>query len=176
MTESLTVTYLLVLIILLGGASWFVLRQVLRTRRTELSLTNLQQKLAKEKGSPEDYYELGSILLSKKLYTQAIVQFQKALKSKTLAPDLAALIYNALGYAYSTQDQYDLALRQYKEALKLVPDYGIALKNLGFAYERKQLLSEAMEVYQKVLAADPTDSVAQKRVDSLQKRILTPAP
>ena len=47
MTESLTVTYLLVLIVLLGGASWFVLRQVLRTRRTELSLTNLQQKLAK---------------------------------------------------------------------------------------------------------------------------------
>lgn len=176
MTESLTVTYLLVLIVLLGGASWFVLRQVLRTRRTELSLTNLQQKLAKEKGSPEDYYELGSILLSKKLYAQAIVQFQKALKSKTLAPDLAALIYNALGYAHSTQDQYDLALRQYKEAVKLVPDYVIALKNLGFAYERKQLLSEAMEVYQQVLAADPKDSVAQKRVDSLQKRILTPTP
>lgn len=171
MTDSLSVVYLLILVAFLGGASWFVLRQVLRTRRTELTLTQLQRKLSEEPGSPEDYYELGSILLGKKLFTQAIFQFQKAFKSKKLDPtsELAALLYNALGYAYAAQEQYDLAIRQYKDALKIVPDYVIALKNLAFAYERKQLTSEAIETYQAVLNLDASNAIAQKRLDILSK-------
>lgn len=171
MTDSLSVVYLLILVAFLGGASWFVLRQVLRTRRTELTLTQLQRKLSEEPGSPEDYYELGSILLGKKLFTQAIFQFQKAFKSKKLDPtsELAALLYNALGYAYSAQEQYDLAIRQYKDALKIVPNYVIALKNLAFAYERKQLTSEAIETYQAVLNLDASNAIAQKRLDILSK-------
>jgi tetratricopeptide (TPR) repeat protein len=171
MTDSLSVIYLLILVAFLGGASWFVLRQVLRTRRTELTLTQLQRKLSQEPGSPEDYYELGSILLEKKLFTQAIFQFQKALKSKKLDPasEIAALIHNALGYAYAAQEQYDLAIREYKDALKIVPTYLIALKNLAFAYERKQLTSEAIETYQSVLDLDVDNAIAQKRLDVLRK-------
>jgi len=171
MTDSLSVVYLLILVAFLGGASWFVLRQVLRTRRTELTLTQLQRKLSQDPGSPEDHYELGSILLGKKLFTQAIFQFQKALKSKKLdsSSELAALIHNALGYAYAAQEQYDLAIREYKDALKVVPTYVIALKNLAFAYERKQLTSEAIETYQSVLDLDGGNAVAQKRLDVLRK-------
>ncbi len=173
MTESLPITYLLVLIVLLGGASWFILRQAFKTRNTELTLVNLQRKLAQGPGSPEDYYELGSILLNKKLYAQSILQFQKALKSKDLeSGELAGLIYNALGYGYAAQEQYDLALRQYKEALKCAPDYVVALKNMGFAYERKQLVSQAIETYEQVLTIAPNDAVAQKRLDSLKKRMV----
>jgi len=171
MTDSLSVVYLLILIAFLGGASWFVLRQVLRTRRTELTLTQLQRKLSQGPGLPEEHYELGSILLGKQLLAQSILQFQKALKSKQLDPtsELAALIYNALGYAYASQDQYDLAIRQYKEALKIVPGYVVALKNLAFAYERKQLTSEAIDTYQTVLTLDSANAIAKKRLDVLQK-------
>jgi tetratricopeptide (TPR) repeat protein len=171
MTDSLTLSYLMILIVLLGGSSWLVLRQVLRTRRTELTLTQLQRKVGEGKGSPEDHYELGSILLDKKLFSQAILQFQKALKSKQLdsGSELAALLHNALGYAYAAQEQYDLAIRQYREALKVVPGYVIALKNLAFAYERKQLTAEAMETYETVLSLDAKNAVAQKRLDILKK-------
>ncbi len=48
-----------------------------------------------------------------------------------------AKIYNALGFAYFTQEQYDIAIRQYKEALKIDPNYVIAYNNLGHAYEKK---------------------------------------
>jgi len=83
--------------------------------------------------------------------------------------ELAALIHNALGYAYAAQEQYDLAIREYKDALKVVPTYVIALKNLAFAYERKQLTSEAIETYQSVLDLDGGNAVAQKRLDVLRK-------
>lgn len=46
-------------------------------------------------------------------------------------------MYNALGFAYFSQEQYDIAIRNYKEAIKLYPEYTIALNNLGNVYEKK---------------------------------------
>ena len=65
------VVYLGILLLLLSIAAFFVLRQVWVTRRVELTLSDLQGKMMKEKGSAIEYYELGSILLDKKLYAQA---------------------------------------------------------------------------------------------------------
>ncbi|HEY9663147.1 MAG TPA: tetratricopeptide repeat protein, partial [Allocoleopsis sp.] len=78
----LPVIYLSILLVLLSVAAILLFRQVLKTRRIESTLNRLQAKLTKEKGTPKEYYELGSILLDKKLYSQAITLFQKALKGK----------------------------------------------------------------------------------------------
>ena len=138
MDSSLPVIYLSVLLALLGGAAWFILRQIWQTRRIESSLSRLESKLSKDKGTAQEYYELGSIYLDKKLFAQATTLFQKALKAKDIdSEENIAVIYNALGYAYFGQENYDIAIRQYKEALKLRPDYVTALNNLGHAYERK---------------------------------------
>jgi tetratricopeptide (TPR) repeat protein len=161
------------LVVLLAIAGVLLFRQVLKTRKVETTLTRLQNKLSKEKGTAQEHYELGGILLDKKLYSQAIAQFQKALKAKDLTGiDDTAVILNALGFAYAAQEQFDLAIRQYKEALEKKPDYTTALNNLGFAYEKKQLIAQAVETYDKVLSYDPKNSTAKRRSDSLRKRLV----
>jgi tetratricopeptide (TPR) repeat protein len=175
MESSFPVLYISLLLVLLIAAGVFVLRQVLKTRRVESAFSRLQSKLSKEKGTAEEYYELGSILLDKKLFTQAITQFQKALKLETLEGQDLAAVYNALGYAYFAQEQYDLALRTYKDALKLVPDYVTALNNLGHAYERKQLTSQALDAYEQALKAEPNNPTAKRRAESLRKRLVPSA-
>ncbi|NTW21009.1 MAG: tetratricopeptide repeat protein [Nostocales cyanobacterium W4_Combined_metabat2_030] len=173
MDDSLAIFYLSLLLVLLAGAAWFVFRQILKTRKIESSLSRLQKKLNSEKGTAQEYYELGSIYLDKKLFSQAAVQFQKALKSKDLEGEgNLALIYNALGYACAAQEQYDMAIRHYKEALKNQPDYVTALNNLGFAYERKKLTSAALEVYEEALKLEPNNQTAKKRATSLRKQFV----
>lgn len=176
MTDNLAVVYLAVLLALLSGVGYTILRQVFKTRRTEGNLAQLQKKLNKEQGTPEEYYRLGSIYLDKKLYTQAISAFQKSLKlSQQEQPENLALLYNGLGYAYFAQEQYDLAIRQYKEAMKQDPNYITAFNNLAHAYERKNLMAQALETYEQVLQIEPKNATAKRRSESLRKRVVTSA-
>jgi tetratricopeptide (TPR) repeat protein len=171
---NLLLTYLALLLLLLSVAAFFIVRQVLKTRRLEGTLSRLQSKLSKEKGTAQEYYELGSLLLDKKLYTQAALYLQQALKNVSDDEvDNSAMVYNALGYAYFAQDQYDLAIRNYKEAIKINPEYVTALNNLGHSYERKQLMNQALEAYESALNIAPKNSTAKRRCDSLKKRLVT---
>lgn len=166
------VVYLGILLALLSVATFFVIRQVWLTRRVEVTLSDLQAKLMKQKGSAVEYYELGSILLDKKLYAQSTVYLKQALKALSEdEAENAVLVHNALGYSYFAQEQFDLAIRQYNEALKISPGYVTALNNLAHAYERKQLMPQALETYEKSLETEPTNETAKRRVESLRKRL-----
>ncbi len=171
--SSFPFLYVSLLIGLLSFAAIAIFRQIFKTRRSESRLSKLEAKLTKEKGTVEEYYELGSIYLDKRIYTRAIALFQRALKAEDLPEKESALIYNALGFAYSAQEQYDLAIRQYKEALKIDPGYVIAINNIGFAYERKQLTSQAIESYEQALKIDPNNTTAKRRCESLRKRLVS---
>lgn len=173
MDSKLLIVYLSALLLILGSASWFLVRQILKTRKLEMSLERLENKLTTEKGTGQEYYELGSIYVDKKLYSQAIVLFQKALKTKDLeGEEDQAVVYNALGFAHFGQEQYDIAIRQYKEALKLQPEYVTSLNNLGHAYERKKLTAQALEIYEQAIACDPDNATAKQRIESLRKRLV----
>lgn len=172
MDNQLPILYLSLLLSILAIAAFFLIRQILRTRKVETALGRLQEKLSKEKGTAQEHFELGSIYLNKRVYTQAIAQFQKALKAEDLPEAEAALVHNALGYTYFAQEQYDVAIRNYKEALKIDPNYLTCLNNLGHAYERKQLTNPALEAYEQVLALNPDDITAKRRADSLRKRVV----
>ncbi|MDX2231002.1 MAG: tetratricopeptide repeat protein [Leptolyngbyaceae cyanobacterium bins.349] len=172
MDTEFPIVYLSLLIGILAIASVFLIRQVIKTRKVENALGRLQQKLSKEKGTAQDYFELGSIFLNKRVYSQAINQFQKSLKCDDLPDVESALVYNALGYAYFAQEQYDVAIRNYKEALKVDPAYVTALNNLGHAYERKQLTNQALEAYEQALVIEPTNATAKRRAESLRKRLV----
>ncbi len=172
MDHSLAVVYLSIFIGLLSFTVVSVFRQIFKTRKRESALSRLNKKLTKDKGTAQEYYELGSIYSEKKLFAQAIVLFQKALKAaeeedeKDIAP-----IYNGLGYAYFAQEQYDLAIRQYKEAIKSKPDYVTALNNLGHAYEKKKLTSQALETYEAALKFAPNNGTAKRRAESLRRLV-----
>ncbi|XGV96273.1 MAG: tetratricopeptide repeat protein [Leptolyngbya sp. BL-A-14] len=172
MDTSFPIVYVSLLLVLLSIAGWAVVRQILKTRKIELALAKLQSKLSKEAGTAQEYYELGSIYLDKKIYSQAVMLFQKALKAEDLEEPASPPIYNALGFAYFAQEQYDLAIRQYKEALKIEPNYVTALNNIGHAYERKQLAAQALETYEQVLQIDPKNTTASRRAESLRKRFV----
>lgn len=172
-SASLPVFYLAILVGLLGFVGIFLFRQVIKTRRVESTFGKLQKKLTQEPGTAKEYYELGSLYLDKKLHVQAAQLLKKALKAEEeLEPENKALAYNALGYAYFAQEQYDLAIRQYKEALKAVPDYPTALNNLANVYEKKQMTAKALATYEESLKADPTNKIAKKRAESLRKRFV----
>jgi tetratricopeptide (TPR) repeat protein len=103
MQDNLPILYLSVLLLILAIAGAIIFRQVFKTRRLESALTRLQKKFANEKGTALDHYELGSIFLDKKLFAQAIPQFQKALKTDELEGAALAAVHNALGFAYFAQ-------------------------------------------------------------------------
>ena len=173
MNENLPVAYISALLAILIFAAVYILREVIKTRKQETTFSRLQEKLKKEKGTAEEYYELGSLYLDKKLFVQSISLLQKALKvDKKLAEENKALIHNAMGYAYFAQEQYDIAIRQYKEALKLYPEYVIALNNLANVYEKKQMIVKAVETYKQALEYDPENKTAQQRINSLEKRLV----
>ncbi|MDA0673197.1 MAG: tetratricopeptide repeat protein [Cyanobacteria bacterium] len=170
--SNLLLTYLATLLGLLAIAAALIVRQVFKTRRVETTLNRLQNKVSKEKGNAQEYYELGSLLLDKKLYTQATAQLKQALIAfLNLVKAYIPLILNALGYAYFAQDQYDLAIRHYKDALEKEPGYVTALNNLGHSYERKQLTTQALESYEQALRLEPDNKTAKRRADSLRKRV-----
>ncbi|MGR3277163.1 hypothetical protein HRE53_18040 [Acaryochloris sp. 'Moss Beach'] len=190
MDNSLATLYLTLFLVLLCFAGWFVFRQVLRTRKNELTISKLESKFKKDIGTVEEYFELGSIYLQKKLFVQAVTQLKKALKAAedevgtlpseeddaevsesnpTIEP--LAPLYNALGYAYFGQEQFDLAIRNYKEALKCKTDYLVAMNNLAHAYERKKLMRQALDTYDEVLSRDPKNDTAKRRSRSLRKQV-----
>jgi tetratricopeptide (TPR) repeat protein len=166
MDSKLAIGYLTALVIMLGLVGWLVARQILKNRRQEKILADLQPKLAKEKGTAQEYYQLGSVYLRKKIYAKAIVEFQKSLK-ETPTPE----VYNALGYAYFSQEQYDLAIKNYRLALELQPDYLVAINNLAHAYEKKKLTPQAISAYEQALALNPKDEIAQRRLKALKPRV-----
>jgi tetratricopeptide (TPR) repeat protein len=172
MDSNLAIIYLSILVGLLLFIAINIFRQIWKTRKLESSFARLQKKLTKEQGTAQEYYELGSIYTEKKIYSQAITLFQKALKAaeqegeKNIAP-----IYNGLGYVYFAQQQYDLAIRNYKEALKNKPDYVTALNNLGHAYEKKKLNAQALQSYEEALKYDPKNSTAKRRAESLRRLV-----
>lgn len=168
MSPNLVLLYLTALAGLLAVVAWLVFREIRRNRRQEDVLRRLQGRLTKEKGRPDEHYELGSVYLEKRLYAQAIQQFKKALE---VAEESIPPVCNALGYAYFSQEQYDLAIRHYKEAVGADPSYVTAWNNLGHAYEKKKLVGPGLEAYEKALELAPENAVAKRRADSLRKRI-----
>lgn len=172
MEDSVGVVYISILVGLLAIVAFFVLRQVIKTRRIESTLSRLQKLISKGEATAQTFYELGSLYMDKKMYSQAIEQFQRSLKTgDDEVPENLAIVYNALGFGYITQDQFDLAIRQYKEAVKLNGGYVTAWNNLGFAYEKKQLFQQAIEAYETALKLDGKNSTAQRRLESLKKRV-----
>ena len=175
MNELLPQLYLVGLVGLLGGASFFVGRQILRVRRDEQALSRLGGGSATG-AFPQDaagLFELASVQLRKRLYGQASDTLRKALKQADAeqVPDEArALIENAMGFALAAQSKYPNAVRHYRAALRAKADYPVALNNLAFALEKQGKPEEARSLYQQVLDLDTGNRTAVKRLRLLERR------
>ena len=125
-------------------------RQLLRVRRDEARLMQLEQSGAASSRQAADLYELGSVQLRKRLYPQAAATLKQALKRLGGEPDEArALIENALGFSLAAQNDYETASKHYRLALKAKKDYPVALNNLAYAQMKLLNTEEAIKLYSK---------------------------
>ncbi|KAL0054773.1 hypothetical protein WJX82_002178 [Trebouxia sp. C0006] len=98
-----------------------VVRQVLIRRELEEAAKTLGDRVRQKDATCEDYFELGVILLRKKLFTQATKNLEKAKKTWNGEPDELAQVYNALGFAYFNMERNELAQAAYRQAVDLQP-------------------------------------------------------
>ena len=143
----------------------YFIGQLKMTQKVEKRLTVLENRLQNSERTSESFYKLGQLYLRKKIYDKAINLFRNSLKTwdKNDKIGLGSL-YNTLGFTYFKLKQYDNAIYYYKQATKLLPDYALALTNLGLAYENKQMYKEALSTYNKVLDYDNNNNVALGRL------------
>jgi len=178
MNELLPQLYLVGLIGLLGGASFFVGRQILRVRSDEQALSRLGGGRGSD-AAPQDaagLYELASVQLRKRLYGQASDTLRKALKqadSEQVPSEARALIENAMGFALAAQGKYPNAVRHYRAALRAKGDYPVALNNLAFALEKQAKPDEARVLYEQVLSLEEGNRTARKRLRLLERRAVS---
>nr|BDA98535.1 photosystem I assembly protein Ycf37 [Proteomonas sp. NEIS-1375] len=171
MENFLPLIYLSVLLIVLLALTITIIQQVVKRQQVERDLSALLNDVRTGQATAENYYTLGTIYLSKKLYDQAILQFRYALKNWDIddAPGLSNL-YNTIGFTYFETKQYDLAIYYYEEALKINDSYVVALNNLAYAYEKQGSVQRAIPIYQKVLGFDSQNTTAIDRLQLLQRR------
>lgn len=85
------------------------------------------------------------------------------LPAKESKQDIAALFYNR-GAKYSSRSQYDLAIRDFDEAIRLKPDYAEALGKRGLAYARREQHDRAIQDFDEAirLKADDADAFSHR--------------
>jgi len=172
MDNVVPLLYLSILLLSLVLISIFIGRQIIERKQIEDNLSVLQNKIRNNLANAEDYYELGSIYLSKKLFDQAILQFRYALQIwKNEDLEGISNLYNTIGFTYAETEQYDLAIYYYQEALKNDNNYTVALNNLGYAYEKQKMINEAITTYKKVITKEPNNETAVSRMQILKRRI-----
>ncbi|KAJ1693241.1 hypothetical protein LUZ63_009939 [Rhynchospora breviuscula] len=168
---GIQLSYLLTLLGLLGAGTFFVIRQVLVRRELDLSAKELQEQVRSGDASATEYFELGAVMLRRKVYPAAIKYLRQAIEKWDRDDQDLAQVYNALGVCYVRDDKLDRGIQQFEKAVKLQPGYVTAWNNLGDAYEKKKELRSALRAFEEVLLFDPNNKVARPRVDELRDKV-----
>ncbi|KAG5379021.1 hypothetical protein IGI04_026863 [Brassica rapa subsp. trilocularis] len=168
---SIQLSYLLLLLGLLGVGTFYVIRQVLVRRELDLSAKELQEQVRSGDASATELFELGAVMLRRKFYPAANKFLLQAIQKWDGDDQDLAQVYNALGVSYVREEKLDKGIAQFEMAVKLQPGYVTAWNNLGDAYEQKKELPLALKAFEEALLFDPNNKVAQPRRDALKDRV-----
>jgi tetratricopeptide (TPR) repeat protein len=80
---------------------------------------------------------------------------------------LTAEEHNDLGVAYENEGKYELAIREYKTALKKNNQLVVPLVNIGNVFLKQENYSEAEKYYKRALSMDPYNLEAANNLASL---------
>ncbi|KAL8129806.1 hypothetical protein V2J09_018961 [Rumex salicifolius] len=167
---GIQLSYLLLLLALLGAGSFFVIRQVLLRRELDLSAKELQEQVRSGDANATELFELGAVMLRRKFYPAAVKYLSQAIDKWDGEEQDLAQVYNALGVSYVLEDKLEKGIIQFETAVNLQPGYVTAWNNLGDAYEKKKDLKAALKAFEEVLLFDPNNEVARPRVEFLRQR------
>ena len=83
----------------------------------------------------------------------------------------SALTYQARGQTYAEKKQYDLAIQDYNEAIKIDPTDVRGFNSRGYAYLNKGQIDRAVQDYDQALKLDPNNADAIRlRADAIAKK------
>ncbi|XP_042491407.1 tetratricopeptide repeat domain-containing protein PYG7, chloroplastic isoform X2 [Macadamia integrifolia] len=168
---GIQLSYLLLLLGLLGVGTFFVIRQVLVRRELDLSAKELQEQVRSGDASATEFFELGAVMLRRKFYPAATKYLLQAIERWDGDDQDLAQVYNALGVSYVRDGKLEKGITQFENAVKLQPGYVTAWNNLGDAYEKKKELKSALKAFEEVLLFDPNNKMARPRRDALKERV-----
>ena len=172
MNSLFPLIYSVALFLFLTAISFYLIRQIWNTQNLEKKIFLLQESIKKNNTNYEDFYKLGQLYLKKKLFSKAILVFRRALKNWDPNDKIGlGSLYNTIGFTYFNLKQYNLAIYYYKIALEILPDYNLALTNLGYTYEKLNLYSESYNCYKKALGWDTKNQLSSLRIGIVKKRL-----
>ena len=70
-------------------------------------------------------------------------------------PKVLAIAHNNRGNAYIRKGEYEQAIKDYDEAIKLMPNFAKALNNRGVAYQKRADYDRAMQDFDAAINIDP---------------------
>lgn len=97
------------------------------------------------------YYKSGEESLERKLYSQAMEDFNKAIELGYADAD----VYAKRGFAYAKQELYDQAIDDFTQAIKLEPLNHILYNNRSVAYYKKKLYGQANDDLKRTIELNP---------------------
>ncbi|GMI85126.1 hypothetical protein HRI_002181900 [Hibiscus trionum] len=168
---GIQLSYLLLLLGLLGVGTFFVIRQVLVRRELDLSAKELQEQVRSGDASATELFELGAVMLRRKFYPAANKFLLQAIEKWDGDDQDLAQVYNALGVSYVRDGKLEKGISQFETAVKLQPGYVTAWNNLGDAYEKKKEYKSALKAFEEVLLFDPNNKIARPRRDALKDQV-----
>ncbi|KAM5550453.1 tetratricopeptide repeat domain-containing protein PYG7, chloroplastic [Rosa sericea] len=168
---GIQLSYLLLLLGFLGIGTFFVIRQVLVRRELDLSAKELQEQVRSGDASATELFELGAVMLRRKIYPAATKYLVQAIEKWDGDDQDLAQVYNALGVSYVRDGKLAKGITMFETAVKLQPGYVTAWNNLGDAYEQKKDFKSALNAFEEVLLFDPNNKVAQPRREALKEQV-----
>ncbi|KAI3807553.1 hypothetical protein L1987_23483 [Smallanthus sonchifolius] len=168
---GIQLSYLLLLLGLLGVGTFFVIRQVLVRRELDLSAKELQEQVRSGDASSMELFELGAVMLRRKFYPAATKYLLQAIEKWDGDDQDLAQVYNALGVSYVRDGKTDKGISQLETAVKIQPGYVTAWNNLGDAYEKKKEYKSALKAFEEALLFDPNNKLARPRRDALKEKV-----
>ncbi|XP_022772489.1 tetratricopeptide repeat domain-containing protein PYG7, chloroplastic-like [Durio zibethinus] len=168
---GIQLSYLLLLLGLLGAGTFFVIRQVLVRRELDLSAKELQEQVRSGDASATELFELGAVMLRRKIYPAATRYLLQAIEKWDGDDQDIAQVYNALGVCYVRDGKLEKGINQFETAVKIQPGYVTAWNNLGDAYEKKKEYKSALKAFEEVVLFYPNNKAARPRRDALKDRV-----
>ncbi|XP_051148902.1 tetratricopeptide repeat domain-containing protein PYG7, chloroplastic isoform X2 [Andrographis paniculata] len=168
---GIQLSYLLLLLALLGVGSFFVIRQVLVRRELDLSAKELQEQVRSGDASATELFELGAVMLRRKFYPAAIKFLLQAIDKWDGDDQDLAQVHNALGVTYVRDGKIDKSIAEFEKAVRIQPGYVTAWNNLGDAYEKSNDLKSALRAFEEVVLLDPNNRVGRPRRDALKEKV-----
>ena len=96
---------------------------------------------------------------------------QRSSSSGNQSPEVLAKAHNNRGNHYTRNGEYDRAIQDYDQSIKINPNYPKAFNNRGVAYQKKGEYERATKDFDEAIKLKPDYSIAfVNRAETYQKK------